>query len=425
MRQRCSVACTDTAPMTQPPALLAGMDTHRLQHLAQQLQQHYVGPGRIPGCQWLVARRGEVVAQHSLGLMDVARGTPMRPDALFRIYSMTKPITSVALMMLYEEGRFQLNDPVHQYIPSWRGQRVWVAGEGDAMQTREPAQPMTMRHLLNHSSGLTYGGLLLPAGTEPDPVDRAYRALRVNTRNGDSLATFIDKLGQVPLRYDPGQAWGYSFATDVCGHLVQLLSGLPFEQFLQQRIFGPLGMVDTAFQVPPDQLHRLTANYQHDPDGPPKLLDDPQASLWAAAPALASGGGGLVSTLADYHRFCEMLRQGGELNGVRLLGPRTLQLMARNHLPGGRDLSQCAVDAFSETAYQGVGFGLGFATTLDEVAAGVLGEDDFYWGGLASTIFWVDPLEDLVVIFLTQLVPSRTYNFRALFKNIVYGAIVD
>lgn len=403
----------------------AGLDASRLQRFSAHLQHHYVAPGRIAGCQWLVARQGEVVAQDCLGLMDVARSVPMRPDALFRIYSMTKPITSVALMMLYEEGHFQLNDPVHLYIPSWKQQRVWVGGDGAAMQTREPTQPMTMRQLLNHSSGLTYGGLLLPAGTAADPVDRAYRALRINARNGDSLQTFIDKLAQVPLRYDPGQAWGYSFATDVCGYLVQVMSGQPFEQFLQQRVFGPLGMVDTGFHVAAHQLDRLCANYQHDPDGAPTLLDDPQASLWAAPPALPSGGGGLVSTLADYHRFCEMLRRGGELDGARLLGPRTLALMRRNHLPAGRDLSQCAVDAFSETAYQGVGFGLGFATTLDEVAAGVFGVDDFYWGGLASTVFWVDPHEDLVAIFLTQLVPSRTYNFRALFKNIVYSAIVD
>jgi CubicO group peptidase (beta-lactamase class C family) len=409
-----------TAAATAPRA---GIAANRLQQLSDVLQAQYVAPGHIAGCQWLVAHRGAVVAQDALGLMDVARRTPWRPDALLRIYSMSKPITSVALMMLYEQGRFQLNDPVAQFVPAWKDHRVWVSGEGAQMVTRAPKQPMTMRHLLNHSSGLTYGGLLLPAGTPPDPVDQAYQQLGINTRNGDSLETFIDKLGQVPLRYDPGEAWGYSVATDVCGYLVQQLSGQPFAAFLQERIFGPLGMVDTAFQVPADQLHRLAANYQHEPDGPPRLLDDPQNSLWAKPPALASGGGGLISTVADYHRFCELLRRGGSLDGVRLLGPRTLAMMRRNHLPGGADLTQRAVDAFSETGYQGVGFGLGFATTLDEVAAGVLGAGDFYWGGLASTIFWVDPHEDLVVIFATQLVPSRTYNFRALFKNIVYAAL--
>ena len=403
----------------------AGLALDRLQRLSQVLQRDCIDPGLIPGCQWLVARHGEVVAQDTLGLMDVARAQPLRDDALFRIYSMTKPITSVALMMLYEEGRFQLNDPVQQHIPSWAGQPVWVDGAGAAMRTRAPRQPMTMRQLLNHSAGLTYGGALLPAGTAADPVDQVYRELNINTRNGDSLDTFIDKLGRVPLRYEPGQAWAYSFATDVCGYLVQQLSGQPFERFLQARIFAPLGMVDTAFSVPAEQRHRLSACYRFDATQRMVLVDDPQASAWARPPALASGGGGLISTLADYHRFADLLRRGGERDGARLLGPRTLALMRRNHLPGGTDLAGCAVDAFSETAYQGVGFGLGFATTLDEVAAGVLGAGDFYWGGLASTLFWVDPREDLVVIFLTQLMPSRSYNFRALFKNIVYSALVD
>ena len=349
----------------------------------------------------------------------------MRDDALFRIYSMTKPITSVALMMLWEEGRFGLGDPVQQYIPHWRGHRVWVEGSGAQMRTREPQRPMTVRDLLNHSSGLTYGGVLLPAGSAPDPVDEVYRLLGVHTRGGDTLDQFIDKLGRVPLRFDPGRGWAYSFATDVCGYLVQQLSGMPFETFLQQRIFAPLGMVDTGFTVQPHQVERLAACYQHDPERRLVLDDDPRESAWSRTPMLHSGGGGLVSTLADYHRFCELLRRGGELDGMRLLGPRTLALMRRNHLPGGADLTGCAVDTFAETAYQGVGFGLGLATTLDEAVAGTLGAGDCYWGGLASTIFWVDPHEDLVAIFLTQLVPSRTFNFRGLFKAIVYSAIVE
>ncbi len=410
--------------MTSSP-IRAGMAVDRLQRLSRQLQQQYVEPGHLPGCQWLVARHGQVVAQDSMGAMDLGRGRPMRPDALFRIYSMSKPVTSVALMMLWEEGRFQLDDPVQRYIPSWAGHRVWVEGEGAAMRTRAPHAPMTMRQLLNHSSGLTYGGALLPAGAEPDPVDRVYRQLDISTHNGDALGTFIDKLGGVPLRYEPGQAWAYSFATDVCGYLVQQLSGQPFDQFLQQRIFAPLGMVDTAFVVPAHKLERLAALYRFDAEQRMVLVDDPQRSAWALPPALPSGGGGLVSSLADYHRFAELLRRGGELEGVRLLGPRTLALMRRNHLPGGVDLTRCAVDAFSETAYRGVGFGLGFATTLDEVAAGTPGAGDFYWGGMASTIFWVDPREDLVVILMTQLMPSRTFNLRGLFKSIVYAALVD
>ena len=405
--------------------LVAGVDTRRLQRLSAHLQRQYLEPGRIPGYQLLVARRGQVLLQESCGLMDVARARPMQDNALFRIYSMTKPITTVALMMLYEEGCFLLNDPVQRFIPRWKDQRVWISGAGADMQTRPPRQPMTMRHLLNHSSGLTYGAALLPAGAKVDPVDQVYRDLQLNTRSGDTLAQFIDKLAQVPLRYDPGEAWAYSLATDVCGYLVELISGQPFEQFVQQRIFGPLGMADTFFTVPPDKLPRLSACYRHDPFKKLVLIDDPQASAWAKVPALHSGGGGLVSSLADYRRFCDLLLRGGELDGVRLLGPRTLALMTANHLPGGKDLTQLAIGAFSETQHQGVGFGLGFATTLGEVQAGALGAGDFYWGGMASTLFWVDPREDLQLIFLTQLVPSSTYNLRGQFKNIVYSALVD
>ncbi|MFO1326274.1 MAG: serine hydrolase domain-containing protein [Rubrivivax sp.] len=404
----------------------AGVDRARLQPLNDRLQRDYIDTGRLPGCQWLLARRGQVVARHALGRMDVERDRPYDDDSLVRIYSMTKPITSVALMMLYEEGRFGLHDPVHAWIPSWREQHVWVQGRGAQMQTRPPRQPVTIRQLLNHSSGLTYGGVLLPAGTQPDPVDEAYRAAGINTRNGDSLQTLVDKLGRVPLRYEPGEAWAYSFATDVCGHLVERIAGMPFERFLQQRLFEPLGMRDTGFTVPADQAHRLAACYRYEDEQRRLLLaDDPATSPWRQVPALHSGGGGLVSSLSDYHRFGEMLRRGGELDGVRILGPRTLQLMRVNHLPGDADLTQRAIDSFSETLHQGVGFGLGFATTLSGARAGVPGAGDFYWGGLASTIFWVDPVEDLVAIFLTQLIPSRTYNFRGLFKSVVYGALVD
>jgi CubicO group peptidase (beta-lactamase class C family) len=410
--------------MSSPP-LRAAMSPDRLQRLSDHLQRHYIEPGRLPGCQLLVARHGEVVHQDRLGLMDVERARPMRPDTLFRIYSMSKPITSVALMMLYEEGRFLLNDPVSLHLPQWPGHRVWVSGEGAAMHTREPRQPMTMRHLLNHSSGLTYGGALLPPGTAPDPVERAYQELGILTRNGDTLEQFVDKLGRVPLRFDPGEAWAYSVATDVCGFLVQQLSGMPFERFLQERIFDPLGMADTSFWVPPEKIDRLAACYRFDAERQMVLADDPHKSWCARPPALVSGGGGLISTLADYHRFCEMLRRGGELDGERLIGPRTLAMMRMNHLPGGQDLTQRAIGAFSETAHQGVGFGLGFATTIGEVEAGALGAGDFYWGGLASTLFWVDPREDLVLIFLTQLIPSSTYNLRGAFKNLVYAAMAD
>lgn len=409
--------------MTATP-LRAGMAPDRLQRLDRWLQQDYIDTGLIPGCQLLVARHGEVVHLATLGRMDVERDRPLRDDALFRIYSMTKPITSVALMMLWEEGRFGLNDPVHRYIPAWRDLRVWEAGRGELMRTRPPRQPVTMRQLLSHTAGLTYGSALLAPGQQPHPVEEAYAALNIGTRSGDTLEQMVEKLGQVPLRFEPGSAWQYSLATDVCGHLVQVISGRPFETFVHERILAPLGMKDTAFHVPPDKLDRLTTCYRYDARQRMVAVDTPERSAFARVPILHSGGGGLVGTLADYHAFCEMLRRGGELDGVQLLGPRTLGLMRMNHLPANQDLTQLAQDGFSETANAGIGFGLGFATTLGEVPAGGLGAGDFFWGGMASTLFWVDPREDLVAIFMTQLIPSRTYNFRGPMKNIVYSAIV-
>lgn len=401
------------------------MAPDRLRRLDDWLQRDFIDTGRLPGAQLLVARHGEVVHRATLGRMDVERDRPLRDDALWRIYSMTKPITSLALMMLWEEGRFTLNDPVHRFIPAWRELRVWEAGRGELMRTRPARQPMTMRHVLSHTAGLTYGSALLAPGQQPHPVEEAYAALNIGTRSGDTLAQMVDKLAQVPLRFDPGSAWQYSLATDVCGHLVQVISGQPFERFVQERILAPLGMTDTGFHVPADKLDRLTTCYRYDARRLMVPVDTPERSAFAQPPVLPSGGGGLVGTLADYHRFCELLRRGGELDGVRLLGPRTLALMRANHLPGGRDLVTLAQDGFSETANAGIGFGLGFATTLDSVAAAVPGAGDFFWGGMASTIFWVDPHEDLLAILMTQLIPSRTYNLRGPMKGLVYASIVE
>jgi CubicO group peptidase (beta-lactamase class C family) len=315
---------------------------------------------------------------------------------------------------------------VSRVIPEWKGQRVWVSGKGAEMQTRPPARPVTFRHLLNHSAGITYGGgpLAVPGATL-HPVDEAYQALGLTRGVRQDLEGFVKQLGQVPLRYEPGERWMYSFATDVCGYLVQALSGMPFEDYLQRHIFDPLGMQDTAFHIAPAKVERFAANYVRRADKSLVLMDDPYQSSFAEPPDFVSGGGGLLSTMADYHRFCEMLRRGGELDGARIIGPRTLRLMAQNHLPGGRDLTQTALGNFSETANEGIGFGLGLATTLGEVAAGSYGPGDVYWGGMASTLFWVDPVEDLVVIFMTQLVPSGSFNLRGQLKNLVYSAIVD
>lgn len=396
----------------------AGFDAARLERITTHLNANYIEPGKIAGCQVLVSRHGQPAYFRSFGLMDRERSKPMADDTIFRIYSMTKPITSVALMTLYEQGHFQLNDPVHRFIPEWRDQKVWVSGDVDEMELKAPETPMTMRHVLSHTAGLTYGAT-------NHPVDKAYRRHGVNRDRSETLRTFVEKLALVPLRYQPGERWMYSFATDVCGYLVEAISGKPFDRYLQETIFDPLGMRDTSFWVPQEKLPRFAANYQRQPDKTLKLIDDPERSAYLSKPGFLSGGGGLTSTTADYLRFCEMLRRGGELDGARILGPRTIDLMTRNHLAGGKDLTQMAIGAFSETAYEGVGFGLGFAMTLDEVDAGSLSEGDYYWGGAASTIFWVDPIEDLVVIFMTQLMPSATFNFRGQLKNIIYSAIVE
>ncbi|MDP3853895.1 serine hydrolase [Phenylobacterium sp.] len=402
-----------------------GLDAGRLDRITDHLERNYIGPKKIMGCQVAVARHGHVAYQKSFGSMDLERGKPMADDAIFRIYSMTKPITSIALMTLYEKGYFQLNDPVSRYVPSWKNHRVWVAGEGEDMVTEPLKRPVSFRDVLCHTGGFTYGGGLPGVGIQ-HPVDKLYRELKIRSAGStDTMAAFLDKLSQVPLLYQPGERWMYSLATDICGALVEVISGKPFAEYLQDEIFGPLGMVDTAFFVAPDKVDRFCANYQRGADKQLKLIDDPATSAFAAEPGFKSGGGGLTGTTADYLRFCEMLRRGGELDGHRVIGPRTLELMHMNHLAGGKDLSTMALGTFSETANDGVGFGLGFASTMGQVETGTLGTGDYYWGGAASTIFWVDPKEDLSVVFMTQLMPSGTFNFRGQLKSLIYSAIVD
>ena len=402
--------------------IAAGFSAKKLEHVERHLNNNYLQAGKIAGCQVMVARKGIPAYFKSFGDMDRERSKPVDQETIFRIYSMTKPITSIALMMLFEEGKFQLNDPVSRFIPSWKGQQVWVAGRGDDMQTRAPQSVMTMRHILSHTSGLTYGALL-PGDSQP--VDEVYQKLGVNRDEGETVSSFAEKLANVPLRYDPGSKWLYSLATDVCGCLVEFISGQKFGDFLKERIFDPLEMNDTGFYVPEDKLDRFAANYGRGRDKSLRLLDDPQTSKYRRAPSFPSGGGGLVSTTLDYAKFCEMLRQRGSYYGKEIIGSRTLGLMTKNHIAGGEDLSQAAMGSFSETAYEGVGFGLGFASTLDEGSSGTIGAGDYYWGGAASTIFWIDPVEDLYVVFMTQFMPSATFNFRGQLKNIIYGAIND
>jgi len=395
-----------------------GFDVKRLSRIADHLTSNYLDTGKIPGCQILVSRHGIPAYFESLGEMDRERQKPMREDTIFRIYSMTKPITSIALMQLYEQGRFQLNDPVYRVIPEWKDQKVWLSGEGENMVCRNPESPMTFRHLLTHTSGITYGATA-------HPVDKAYRVKGIRRDQGETLATFVKKLAEIPLRFDPGQRWLYSYSTDICGYLVEALSGESLDNYLQKNIFDPLGMKDTAFHVAEDKKDRFAANYRRNTDKTLTLIDDPEKSVYLEKKSFLSGGGGLVSTTRDYYRFCEMLRQNGYLDGERIIGPRTLRLMTRNHLKDGRDLKTMAIGDFSETPYEGIGFGLGFAMTLGQVVSGGYGEGDYYWGGAASTIFWVDPVEDLIVIFMVQLMPSATFNFRGQLKNLIYSSITD
>ncbi len=405
---------------------LTGLSTARLERITEHLERNYVGPGKIAGCQVAVARHGHLAYFRSFGQMDRERGKAMADDTIFRIYSMSKPITGVALMTLFERGYFQLNDPVSRFFPEWRDHRVYVSGSGESMQTVAPNRPVSMRDMLCHTGGLTYGGQLeaLGAPAENDGVTQAYRAAGVRRGKGETLEQFMGKLAKVPLAYQPGERWMYSLSTDVCGALVERISGKRFDKYLQDEIFDPLGMKDTSFTVAADKVDRFAANYNRGADKQLKLIDDPAKSEYLNEPSFFSGGGGLTGTTEDYLRFCEMLRRGGEFEGARVLGPRTIDLMRINHLKDGKDLTQMAVGGFSETANEGVGFGLCFATTLDPVATANLGTGDYYWGGAASTIFWVDPVEDLCVVFMTQLMPSGSFNFRGQLKSIIYSSIV-
>lgn len=404
----------------------AGMDAARLDRIRPFLDR-YVEEGRLPCWQVAVHRHGHPVWRGQGGLMDVARGRPVADDTIFRIYSMTKPVTSVALMSLFEQGRFQLDDPVAKVFPEWAdGHRVWTGGEGEAM-TFEPARrPISFRDLLSHTSGLTYGKALADLGVPPEnPTEAFYPDLREYTDRSKSLDGLISALGQVPLRFQPGERWMYSLASDVCGALVERISGQSLAEYFDETIFKPLGMRDTAFHVAADKADRLAANYYRHPKKGMVLADDPATSTYLAPPVFDSGGGGLVGTIDDYVRFAEMLRRGGELDGRRILGPRTLELMTGNHLKGGRTLAEMAIGLFSEASSAGAGFGLGFAMTIDPVAAGTPATADFYWGGAASTYFWVDPADDITVVFMTQLMPSSAYDLRRQLKSLVYAAIED
>jgi CubicO group peptidase (beta-lactamase class C family) len=403
-----------------------GFDAARLARIEAFLERDYVGPGRFPGADVLVARDGVPVYRATMGRMR-EDGTPWATDAICRIASMTKPIVSLAFMMLIEEGRVALGDPVTTVVPEFADLRLYAGGGGDEPFVPGPrASTMTMADLLSHRAGFTYGI------QNRDNIDAAYRKGRLDGH--PSLAgndAFIEALAKVPLAFDPGSAWMYSVAVDVLGVIVSRLSGQSLGAFLKERIFDPLGMVDTAFHCSADRAHRLVDAWMHQPGKTPRLFDAAEKSGVLREPRFESGGGGLVSTTADYHRFCRMLVGGGAADGVRLISPVTLRLMTANHLcdPASGlsvDLPRVARGLFADRGQAGTGFGLGFAVTLDparQQTPGTAGE--FYWSGIFSTKFFIDPVERISMVFMTQIFPSVVFPIRDQLKTLIYAALSE
>src|SRR4051794_12362783 len=420
--------------LAPPPASpeAAGMSKAVFDRIEEHLKRRYIDARRFPGTQLLVYRRGKVVHSAVQGFADAERKVPVKDDTIYRIYSMTKPITSVAFMMLVEEGLVALDEPVHKYIPEWKNLGVFQAGTALAFLTKPPLRPMLIVDLLRHTSGLTYGF------QQRSNVDAAYREMKISEIvKGRTLQLMIEDLAKIPLEFSPGEAWNYSVSADVLGYLVGKISGKPFEQFLKERIFEPLGMTDTDFFVPADKAHRFAACYSADSKGGMTfhaaerkgdltLQDDPTNSPYLSPPTFISGGGGLCSTVTDYLTFCRALINGGELGGVRLIGPKTLALMTSNHLPGGCDLPAVSRSLFSEASYNGIGFGLGFSVTMNPALTMLPGSaGEYSWGGAATTSFWIDPAEELITIFMTQVLPSSAYPLRRELRTMVYAAITD
>jgi len=409
---------------------VAGMSLSRLATLDRVMAERYVDGGMLPGLMTQIYRKGALVHTGMAGHIDLARGKPMREDAIFRIYSMTKPITSVALMMLVEEGLIGLDDAVHTHIPAWKDLGVYASGVATLLAnqpatflTTPPTRPMKVVDLVTHTSGLTYGFLMRTS------VDAAYRKLKVGDfQTPGGLDTMIEQLAGLPLEFSPGSRWNYSLAIDVMGYLVQKLSGQSFGEFLRTRLFEPLGMVDTAFFCPPEKIDRFTTCYAPDEQGRLKVQDDAQKTTYAAPPALESGGGGLVSTIGDYMRFCRMMLHGGALDGVRILSPKTVALFSLNYLEGGQELAAMAPPgAFSESGYDGIGFSIGCGVNVDVARTRLPGTTgEYFWGGAASTAFWIDPKEDLTVVFMTQVMGSDArLTLRRDLRTLVYSSITE
>ncbi|AHH98464.1 serine hydrolase domain-containing protein [Kutzneria albida] len=402
---------------TQADPVDLGFDPERLRRVDSYLAR-YVDRGLLAGTTMAISRDQQLAHVSHLGFRDREAGLPVDGNTQWRIYSMTKPVTSVAAMTLYEQGAFDLNDPISRWLPEFADMRVYAAGAGRAARTVPAVEPIRVWHLLTHTAGLTYGFHHAHA------VDEMYReaGFEADVPPGMDLAGACRAWAELPLVHQPGTEWNYSVATDVLGRLVEVLSGQPLDEYFAKAVFDPLGMTDTAFWSDSEDLAAL---YVAAPDTGKAVPHPAVGQAATRPPTFLSGGGGLVSTAADYHRFTQMLLRRGELDGVRVLGPRTVDLMRANHLPGGADLEAVGRPLFSESPFAGTGFGLGFSVLLDPVAAKCLAPaGEYAWGGAASTAFWVDPVERITALFFTQLLPSSLHPIRQGLRQLVYQALI-
>lgn len=410
------LACLETSEPEQQ-----GVSSERLQRLSA-LSKQYVDEGRVTGIVNLVLRNGEVIHCEATGNRGADDPSPMQVDDLFRIYSMTKPITAVAAMQLYEQGKFQLSDSVTKFVPELKDLKVLNASG----QFEPVAREMTMHQLLMHTTGMSYG---FAAAT--DAVDQLYAM--ADLWAAEDLDDLAVRIGRLPLKFHPGDRWHYSVAVDITGIVVQRLSGQPFDEYLEEHIFAPLGMTDTFFEVPESKRNRFVSNHFLNPETgaltdtkyapPPFSYRDGVAFFDYFDVSLFSGGGGLVSTAIDYAKFSEMMRRGGSFNGARILGPKTVAFMTKNHLAKGSMLDSWDEKPTDDIGRPGFGFGLGFGVVTDSTAISIMGSDGEYnWGGAAGTVFWIDPVEELVVINMIQLMESP-WPLRSDVKVAVYQAL--
>ncbi len=424
-----SVESVVSGAMTNPTAHVAqdsdpsdvGLDQGRLDRMTEHFKT-YVDDGRLPGWIMAVSRNGKVPYVAAHGHRDMESSAPVEADTVFRIFSMTKPITTVAAMMLYEEGKLDLTDPVAKYIPAFGDTRVYLRGPATNAATAPQEAPMTVHSLMTHTSGLTYGF------SYANGIDHLYRqaGFEWGIPAGLDLEACCNIWAKIPLLFQPGTEWNYSVSTDVLGRVVEVASGMRLDDFIRTRITEPLRMHESSFWATDEQADRFASLYVPTPGTKKAMRMDGLGHRGTQPPLFLGGGGGMVATTGDYLRFTQFLLNRGELDGVRLLGPRTVDFMTMNHLPGGADLAQVGRPLFAESSFEGTGFGLGFAVVLDPAKTkGLSSKGEYNWGGAASTAFWVDPVEQITAVFMTQLLPSSTHPIRAEMRRFVNAAIVD